>query len=967
MIRLLQLDSRGKASLTSFSGTKIPEYAILSHTWVDGEEVTYDDVLQGVGENKSGYDKIRFCAQQAARDGLLYIWIDTCCINKLNLVELDESIRSMFKFYRAAARCYVYLSDVPNPKEPTLSLESAFSKSRWFTRGWTLQELIAPKSVEFFTHTNECIGDRISREQQIHQATGIPIDALRGEKPLSEFSVDDRMSWIARRETTLEEDAAYCLLGLFGIHMPVMYGEGRQHAMDRLQRKIGIASHPLLPISTDVAWIVPFTRNTRFTGREAQLTQLANKLFAKDQPSKIAITGLGGVGKTQLLLELLFQTKEKHKDCSIMWIPATSAESLHQGYLDIARKLGIPGWETEKNDVRKLVQEYLSNEKIGKWLLVFDNADDIDLWITTPAQGNRLIDCLPKSKQGCIVFTSRNRKAAVKLAQGNLVEISEMNEETATKLLQNCLAVHPRPEDQEGVTILLAKLTYLPLAIVQAAAYMNENGVAPADYLSLLAEREEEVIDLLSEQFEDDGRYHGIENPVATTWLISFEQIQQKDPLAVDYLSFLACIDFKDVPQSLLPPGPSRKKEMDALGTLNAYSFVTRRPVDLALDLHRLVHLVMRSWLRKKGLLVQTMEKALAHLTEVFPDNGYRNRSVWRTYSPHARYILESDIISKNAKEKLHLNWKYAESLSSDGRWVEAENWYTQILQTERTEYGLESVYACEAVLRIASTYRNQGRWAEAEQLDMQVLETRRESLGENHPDTLRSLGNLASSLRRQGRWPEAEQMELKVVEMIRKTLGDDHPDTWSSIGNLAMSLRNQGQYTDAERLNVQVLEMRKRLLGDNHPDTLTSISELASTYWAQNRLTEAERLGVQVLDMSKKILGDSHPDTLIRIANLGLVFLGQGRLTEAEQLGAQAVETTKRTLGENHPDTLTNMDNLAGIWKTQGRDSDAVQLMSDCVQRRRRIMSASHPYLVASQAVLARWQREQAHTEKAG
>ena len=155
---------------------------------------------------------------------------------------------------------------------------------------------------------------------------------------------------------------------------------------------------------------------------------------------------------------------------------------------------------------------------------------------------------------------------------------------------------------------MLSQLTYLPLAIVQAAAYINENAISLADYLSLLDEQEEEVIDLLSEDFEDDGRYQNINNPVATTWLISFDQLRRRDQLAADYLSFMACIEPKDIPLSpcLLPPGASRKKEIDAIGILTAYSFVNKRAADECLDLHRLVHLATRNWLRKEELLVQS-------------------------------------------------------------------------------------------------------------------------------------------------------------------------------------------------------------------------------------------------------------------------------------------------------------------------------------------------------------------------
>lgn len=265
----------------------------------------------------------------------------------------------------------------------------------------------------------------------------------------------------------------------------------------------------------------------------------------------------------------------------MIWIPATNIESLHQAYQDVARQLKIPGLEEDKADAKKLVQGYLSMESIGRWLLVFDNADDVNMWITQSWTGpgsGRLIDYLPRSEQGCIVFTTRNRKTAVKLVHKNVVEVPEMNKDVAIQLLRKCLVNPDLVDNSLDTTALLKELTYLPLAITQAAAYINKNGIAFVDYLSLLTDQEEAVIDLLSEQFEDDRRYDNIKNLIATTWLISFEQIRHRDPLAADYLLFMACVDPKGIPQSLLPVGPSWKKAMDAIGTLDAYSFIIKRP-----------------------------------------------------------------------------------------------------------------------------------------------------------------------------------------------------------------------------------------------------------------------------------------------------------------------------------------------------------------------------------------------------
>ncbi|KAL9615665.1 MAG: hypothetical protein Q9160_009349, partial [Pyrenula sp. 1 TL-2023] len=195
---------------------ELPRYAILSHTWGrESEEVTFEDLTEGSASAKASYKKIKFCGEQAAQDDLDYFWVDSCCIKKSDTRELSEAINSMFRWYGRAAKCYVYLSDVSLGEDDAQQLqptwEMAFRASRWFTRGWTLQELLAPRSVEFYSSEGKRLGDRESLKLQIQEITGINAQALQGS-PLSGFSIEERMLWASRRVTKLEEDKAYSLL-----------------------------------------------------------------------------------------------------------------------------------------------------------------------------------------------------------------------------------------------------------------------------------------------------------------------------------------------------------------------------------------------------------------------------------------------------------------------------------------------------------------------------------------------------------------------------------------------------------------------------------------------------------------------------------------------------------------------------------------------------------------------------------
>ncbi|KAL7935748.1 heterokaryon incompatibility protein domain-containing protein [Trichoderma chlorosporum] len=958
--------ANGRFQLIKAPTGDIPKYAILSHTWgPDTQEVTFKDLVEGTGTDKTGYDKIRFCAAQARHDGLRYIWVDTCCIDKTNNTELAEAINSMFRWYQNAARCYVYLSDISDPgvtndsQQSELMWESAFRKSRWFTRGWTLQELLAPASVEFFTKEGLRIGDKRTLEQQIHEITSIAVQALRGQDLLT-FTVEERFKWAETRQTTHEEDWVYCLLGIFGIFLPLIYGEGKANAIRRLKKEIADATARDDATNSytvrSCIWMVPFERNPAFTSRETDLKRIRQMLFAGQQTSRVAISGLGGVGKTQLALELAYRIMTEYKDCSIIWIPTTNKESLEQAYFNAAVKLGISSPEDTNADAKKLVQDHLSNKSAGRWLLIFDNADDVSLFTDSSSrEAGRLIDYIPRSVHGSVVFTTRDKRTAVRLAGRNVVEISEMNEVDGKQLLAKYL-VNQDLMSQGDVTALLDQLMYLPLAIVQAAVYINANGIGLDDYLSLLKEQEEDVIDLLSEDFEDERRYQDLKNPIATTWLISFQQIRQRDPLAADYLSFMACVDAKDIPVSLLPPAESRKREIEAIGTLQGYSFIAKRSSGSAVTIHRLVHLAMRNWLQREGLLSQWTSKTIVRLAEMmeYREDGLRT---WRPFMPHAHYVLGSRYAVDDDEWKMTLLWRYAQCLSDDGRYKEAEELQLQAMEGLKMKLGADHIETHRMGSNLALTYQKQGRWKEAEQLETQVMESLKAKLGVDHIDTLVTMGNLATTYQRQDRWEEAEELETQVMEARKMKLGANHPDTLRSMTNLVVLYWKQSRWDDAERLGVQVMEGFKMRLGSDHPITLESMNNLTALYGSQGRWEEAEMLGLHVMEAHKKSLGPDHPSTLSSMHNLAALYRSQGRWEEAEILGVQVMEARRLKLGANHPETLGSMRNLAFIWKGMNRHGEALSLMQECFGLQQHALGAYHLTTLTTQSILREWQ----------
>lgn len=305
-MRLLKIEEDGSLSLTGDLSRQIPPYAILSHTWgADEDEVAYANVMLGTAQVKKGYAKLEFCARQAQKDGLQYMWVDTCCIDKTNSVELSEAITSMFRWYAIAEKCYVYLSDLSLGEEgagkPRYLWEADFRACRWHTRGFTLQELLAPASVEFYTADQIHLGSKSSLEFLLSDVTGIPLTALRG-RDLSYFPVDERLRWAAGRETKKVEDEAYCLLGIFGVFMPLIYGEG-ENAWTRLRQSL--RSDP-----ARIQWTVPYQPNPVFIGREHELGELCSAIQNAvcsnvRRQHHIVVTGPTLSGKSELCYQAI--------------------------------------------------------------------------------------------------------------------------------------------------------------------------------------------------------------------------------------------------------------------------------------------------------------------------------------------------------------------------------------------------------------------------------------------------------------------------------------------------------------------------------------------------------------------------------------------------------------------------------------------------------------------------------------
>ncbi|KAJ9134825.1 Kinesin light chain 1 [Coniochaeta hoffmannii] len=403
----------------------------------------------------------------------------------------------------------------------------------------------------------------------------------------------------------------------------------------------------------------------------------------------VALTGLGGVGKTQVALPLAFWTKENKADWSVFWVPALSAATFEQAYTDIARRLGITRGDDQ--DVKECVQQYLSLEAAGRWLLVVDNADDAELMCGSFSAPQGLDSYLPQSENGRIVFTTRSRDIAVRVAE-ETVKLDEFNLSETKRLLER-LVTRKDLIDDAAVTELLQELTYLPPAITQAAAYLERNEVSIAEYLRLLRNTEKDMEST---------------NAVAATWVVSIKKMRDLDHNAADLLSFMSQIEPKSIPQSLLPELDSKVQTVRAIGTLCGYAFVSK--LDDMLDMHTY---------QADGQI----KKAVALLEQAVAVQG-------RT-------------LAEDHPSRLASQHALAGAYQSDGQIKKAVALLEQVVTAKERTLTEDHPSRLASQCNLAIAYQADGRMPQAAELLKQVVAVELKMSEEDHPDRLASLSAL--------------------------------------------------------------------------------------------------------------------------------------------------------------------------------------------------------------------------------
>ncbi|KAL8741826.1 MAG: hypothetical protein Q9190_005609 [Brigantiaea leucoxantha] len=678
------------------------------------------------------------------------------------------------------------------------------------------------------------------------------------------------------------------------------------------------------PSSTASSYCIPFLRNRRFIGRTEKLKELEEKLIISGHCSKLALVGLGGVGKTQVALELAYTVKEHWPAYSIFWVPAVSAESFEQAYRDIATRCSI-ALDPKREDPKASIQQYLNSDAAGKWLLIVDNADDEEILFGESSDSRSVTDYLPQSETGLTLFTTRHREIAVSLARSEVVEVDGMDHKEAEAFLRKSLTRQEMLHDKKNTTELLNELTFLPLAIAQAAAYINAMQLSILEYLSLLRGTEQDAVGLLSREFHDDTRYKGsknLKNAVAATWLISFDRVRQSDPFAADLLSFMSCIEHKAIPRTMLPSAEPVERMVHAIGTLRAYAFVTRRGEGDIYDMHRLVHLATKVWLDRHRDAEALNNKVAAHLAEIFPLDVHPNQALWREYLPHALQFLR-------ITEKLDIEARYelclmvGRCLMVDGRIREAVVWLSECFLWRRDRYPENHPNRLESQYMLAVAYRAVGQVKEAVELLEQVVAIEGKMLKEDHPNRLTSQHSLASVYQADGQVKKAIQLLERVVAIKETVFKEDHPDRLVSQHELAVVYRVDGQVREAVKLLEHVVLTQEKVFKEEHPRRLSSQHMLAVAYRKDGQAKKALELLEEVVAIREHVLTEDHPDRLASQHELARAYQANGRGEKAVKLLEHVVAIEKKVHDEDHPDRLISQRALLNLYAQQRSKGD--------------------------------------------
>lgn len=683
-------------------------------------------------------------------------------------------------------------------------------------------------------------------------------------------------------------------------------------------------------------WNVEHPRNPFFTGREQILEDLNRGLA---DAGKVALSGMGGVGKTQTIVEYAYRHRGEYG--AVLWSKADGEDSLKAGLAAIADRLGLPEKdETDRDKAVNAARRWL--EANEGWLLILDNADDLRL----------VEDLLRRELRGHVLLTTRAQATG---ALGK-VEITEMSPEEGTlfllrrsKLIALTDALGVATEaDRAAAQAVTREVDGLPLALDQAGAFIEEMSSSPGEYLELYRREGEKLR-------AERGTLNTDHDPVNITFSLAFKQVEEASAAAADMIRACAFLAPDAIPEEVFTGGASQLGEnlasvsggvalVKVIGEAGRFSLIRRNAKTGTLDIHRLVQQVVKDEMTPDARRLWA-ERVVRALNEAYPLVEHKTWPLCGKLLPHAqeasRLIDEYGFEFNESVRVLNQAGCYC---SDRAQYAEAESLLMQALAIREKTLGPEHADVATSLNNLAFLYYEQGNYTKAEPMYVRALSINEKVEGPDHTIVALSLNNLARLYDEQGRYEEAEPMYMRSLTIYENTHGPAHPDVAMSINNLALLYVNQKRYEEAEQLHTRSLAILKKSLGEQHPNVAFSLNNLAYLYKIQGRYEEAEPMYVRSLDINEKVLGPSHPDFARSLNNLASLYAEQGNYAKAEPMHVRALSIREKVFGPEHTDVAMSLNNLASIYVRQGKYSEAEPLIRRALSIKEKALGLDHP-----------------------
>jgi tetratricopeptide (TPR) repeat protein len=686
---------------------------------------------------------------------------------------------------------------------------------------------------------------------------------------------------------------------------------GPQFPGARDSRLTASAAKPEFPGVLPQYWTVP-VRNRLFTGRKDVLEKLHGEL---DRDRRAALSGLGGIGKTQIAIEYAHRYRNDYN--AVFFIRTDTETALTAGLVEIAGVLALPGRDAkdQKETVGAVKRWLLEHDR---WLLIADNADDLVL----------AKNVLPFDAPGQILLTTRTVGTG---AVAEAVKVNKMEpEEGARFLLRRAGLLRPdsghqsAPDDQQAAARELSiKLDGLPLALDQAGAFIEETPSSPIEYLQFYAEAGAELRRIGKPEHES----------VHATFSLAFEKVEGASRAAADLLRLCAFFAPDQIPEEIFIEGaPELGENLVALAMSNLqrtqiigqacrFALLHRDAISKNLSIHPLVQAVLRDMMAEKGEERMWAERAVRAVNRTFPSPEFSTWPLCERLLPQAQACVELinqwDFEFLEAARLLDNAGSY---LLVRGRYNEIESLYRRALSINEKALGSEHLVIAGNLNNLAMLYFSQGQYAKVEPLHQRALAIREKELGPAHLEVAKSLNHLAILYAKQGQFTKAEAQFVRALAIQETILGPDHPDVATKRNNLASLYYSQGQYVKAEPLYQRALAILEKSLGPEHLDVAGNLNNLAILYCAQGQYAKAEPLYQRALEISEKALGPEHANVAATLDSLADCYTKKGQYAKAEPLYRRALEIREKALGPEHPNVATSLAGLAGLYDHQGQ-----------------------------------------------